>query len=73
MDEWGDLEIVLEHLKNGTLRILVRDCPELDDEEMIAFIMIKFTKVFLTSFPEKQGHLKKLLDVMFKQEQELLN
>lgn len=73
MDDWGELEILLEHLDNGTLRIMIRDCPELDDEEMLAYVMMKFAKCFVTSFPEKAPNLKRLLDVMFLEEKAMLN
>ena len=72
-DDWDGLEILLEHLKSGHLRILIKDTPELDDEEMLAFVMMKFARCFVTSFPEKAPNLKRLLDVMFLQEKEYMN
>jgi hypothetical protein len=68
-----DPEIILQHQQNGDLRLTIKDVAEMDDHEMIAFVMIKMARAFIVSFPERQGQLKQLLDSMFLQEQEYLN
>jgi hypothetical protein len=68
-----DPEIIFHHLANNDLRITIRDVIEMSDHEMIAFCLIKLSKAFIVSFPEKQGQLKQLLDAMFQQERDYLN
>jgi hypothetical protein len=68
-----DPEIILNHLQNGDLRLTIKDVAEMDDHEMIAFVMIKMARAFIVSYPERQGQLKQLMDSMFLQEQDYLN
>lgn len=67
------LEIIMEHLESGDLRILIRDCPELSDHEMLAFVMLKFAKCFAMGFPEKITEIKRLMEVIFMQDEKLFN
>ena len=68
-----DPEIILHHLQNGDLRITIKDVAEMDEHEMIAFVMIKMARAFIVSYPERQGQLKQLMDSMFMQESDYLN
>jgi hypothetical protein len=68
-----DPEIIINHLANNDLRITIRDVIEMDDHEIIAFVMIKMARAFIVSYPERQGQLKQLMDSMFINEQDYLN